>query len=81
MHELGIVHHDLHDQNIMVNSPIGDGEPEIKIIDFGIASFERGYKDSMGIHDDEDMVKKPSFKRYIAKLTKKDYDDVFGKTM
>ncbi|KAA6394886.1 MAG: putative myosin light chain kinase [Streblomastix strix] len=42
MHEQGLIHRDIKDQNILLHSPIGSNRVEIKIADFGLVKVQKG---------------------------------------
>jgi serine/threonine protein kinase len=50
-HDLGILHCDLKPENIMVQ-PLGDGEDQVKIIDFGIAKVKNSIVSATTAGDD-----------------------------
>jgi serine/threonine protein kinase len=39
MHKLNIVHRDLKPQNVMIDSTLDKNKPDIKLVDFGFATY------------------------------------------
>ncbi len=58
-HDAGIVHRDLKPENLFIT--VRDGEPFVKILDFGISKFDEGRTGALGITEEGSVMGTPYY--------------------